>query len=102
MSQSGTAAASSLQTDSQHSPPLFSIIHANRLTLAVEVTQEKVQDGRTGEIRDMAMARDAIIGNGSFAVVFHSRIFPNNEDVAIKRVLQDKRFKVLDLRPLYF
>ena len=35
-----------------------------------------------------------IVGNGSFGVVFHTKLAPNGEDAAIKRVLQDKRFKV--------
>jgi len=36
-----------------------------------------------------------IVGNGSFGVVFQTKISPSGEDAAIKRVLQDKRFKVL-------
>lgn len=35
-----------------------------------------------------------IVGNGSFGVVFQTKLAPNGEDAAIKRVLQDKRFKV--------
>lgn len=35
-----------------------------------------------------------IIGNGSFGVVFQARLVDSNEPVAIKKVLQDKRFKV--------
>jgi serine/threonine protein kinase len=35
-----------------------------------------------------------IVGNGSFGVVFQTKLSPNGEDAAIKRVLQDKRFKV--------
>lgn len=34
-----------------------------------------------------------IVGNGSFGVVFQTKLSPNGEDAAIKRVLQDKRFK---------
>lgn len=34
-----------------------------------------------------------IVGNGSFGVVFQTKLAPNGEDAAIKRVLQDKRFK---------
>lgn len=39
-----------------------------------------------------------IVGNGSFGVVFQTKLAPNGEDAAIKRVLQDKRFKVRDVR----
>jgi glycogen synthase kinase 3 beta len=38
-----------------------------------------------------------IVGNGSFGVVFQTKMSPSGEDAAIKRVLQDKRFKVSDL-----
>lgn len=41
-----------------------------------------------------------IIGNGSFGVVFQAKLCDTGELVAIKKVLQDKRFKV---RPnIYF
>lgn len=39
-----------------------------------------------------------IVGNGSFGVVFQTKLAPNGEDAAIKRVLQDKRFKVRYVR----
>ena len=35
-----------------------------------------------------------IIGSGSFGVVYHARLLETNDSVAIKKVLQDKRFKV--------
>ncbi len=35
-----------------------------------------------------------VIGNGSFGVVYMARLVESNEQVAIKKVLQDKRFKV--------
>lgn len=35
-----------------------------------------------------------VIGNGSFGVVYQARLCENSELVAIKKVLQDKRFKV--------
>jgi serine/threonine protein kinase len=35
-----------------------------------------------------------VIGNGSFGVVFQARLVEGNDQVAIKKVLQDKRFKV--------
>lgn len=36
-----------------------------------------------------------MIGNGSFGVVYLAKLVQTNEDVAIKKVLQDKRFKVI-------
>lgn len=35
-----------------------------------------------------------VIGNGSFGVVYQAKLVGTNELVAIKKVLQDKRFKV--------
>jgi len=39
-----------------------------------------------------------VIGNGSFGVVFQARLVDTNEQVAIKKVLQDKRFKNRELQ----
>jgi len=61
-----------------------------------EVIREKVQDGVTGETRDMQYTQCKIVGNGSFGVVFQTKLSPSGEDAAIKRVLQDKRFKVFE------
>jgi len=61
---------------------------------STEVIREKVQDGVTGETRDMQYTQCKIVGNGSFGVVFQTKLSPSGEDAAIKRVLQDKRFKV--------
>lgn len=63
-----------------------------------EVIREKVQDGVTGEQREIQYTQCKIVGNGSFGVVFQTKLSPSGEDAAIKRVLQDKRFKV-NLRP---
>lgn len=61
---------------------------------SVEVIRERVQDGVTGETRDLQYTQCKIVGNGSFGVVFQTKLSPSGEDAAIKRVLQDKRFKV--------
>jgi glycogen synthase kinase 3 beta len=68
------------------------------LTSAAEVIREKVQDGITGETRDLQYTQCKIVGNGSFGVVFQTKLSPSNEDAAIKRVLQDKRFKNRELQ----
>ncbi|EFE36766.1 uncharacterized protein ARB_04291 [Trichophyton benhamiae CBS 112371] len=60
-----------------------------------EVIREKVQDGVTGETRDMQYTQCKIVGNGSFGIVFQTKLSPGGEDAAIKRVLQDKRFKIM-------
>lgn len=63
-----------------------------------EVIREKVQDGITGETREIQYTQCKIVGNGSFGVVFQTKLSPSNEDAAIKRVLQDKRFKNRELQ----
>jgi hypothetical protein len=71
---------------------MFSLVH--KLKISTEVIREKVQDGVTGETKEMQYTQCKIVGNGSFGVVFQTKLSPNGEDAAIKRVLQDKRFKV--------
>ena len=65
-----------------------------QLTGVTEVIREKVQDGLSGETKEMQYTQCKIVGNGSFGVVFQTKLSPSGEDAAIKRVLQDKRFKV--------
>lgn len=43
-----------------------------------------------------------VIGNGSFGVVYQARLIDTQEMVAIKKVLQDKRFKVFFRRRCLF
>lgn len=55
--------------------------------------------GRGAEIsEEISYADTKVIGNGSFGVVYQARIVHSNEQVAIKKVLQDKRFKVNSLQ----
>lgn len=72
----------------------YSILAETDGAYNTEVIREKVQDGVTGETREMQYTQCKIVGNGSFGVVFQTKLAPNGEDAAIKRVLQDKRFKV--------
>src|SRR5687768_6500721 len=41
---------------------------------------------------------ECVIGNGSFGVVFKAKVVETGETVAIKKVLQDKRFKNRELQ----
>lgn len=47
---------------------------------------------------NISYSAERIIGNGSFGVVFEAKVVETNEVVAIKKVLQDKRFKNRELQ----
>ncbi|KAL7070203.1 hypothetical protein ACQ4LE_010402 [Meloidogyne hapla] len=47
---------------------------------------------------DLQYADSKVIGNGSFGVVYRANLVHSNEDIAIKKVLQDKRFKNRELQ----
>ncbi len=58
------------------------------------VVTERVQDGVTGEVMELTYRECKVVGSGSFGVVFQTKLGVEEQDAAIKRVLQDKRFKV--------
>ena len=51
-----------------------------------------------GTEQNISYSAERIIGNGSFGVVFEAKVVETNEVVAIKKVLQDKRFKNRELQ----
>ena len=48
--------------------------------------------------QNISYAAERIIGNGSFGVVFEAKVVETGDVVAIKKVLQDKRFKNRELQ----
>ena len=44
--------------------------------------------------QEVSYSDSKVIGNGSFGVVYQAKLCETGELVAIKKVLQDKRFKV--------
>ncbi|KAJ3064833.1 regulator of ime2 [Podochytrium sp. JEL0797] len=81
----------------------------------VKVTTVLASDGKTGESKELSYINHKVIGNGSFGVVSHVKILDSSvskaslsnikseaEGVtvpgAIKKVLQDKRFKNRELQ----
>ncbi len=49
----------------------------------------------SGDSEQKVVLKDQkVIGNGSFGIVYQATLVSTNETVAVKRVLQDKRFKV--------
>jgi glycogen synthase kinase 3 beta len=71
-----------------------------------KVVKVLASDGKTGDTTELSYSNCKVIGNGSFGVVFQAKLLgatKENEDIAIKKVLQDKRFKVrLTLPPWGF
>jgi glycogen synthase kinase 3 beta len=62
-----------------------------------KVTKVIASDGKSAETREISYTNCKVIGNGSFGVVFQARLVggaDEGQDIAIKKVLQDKRFKV--------
>ncbi|KAJ3196747.1 regulator of ime2 [Irineochytrium annulatum] len=51
-------------------------------------------DGKTGESIELSYTNYKVIGNGSFGVVFQAKLLDSGDHAAIKKVLQDKRFKL--------
>ena len=45
--------------------------------------------------QEVAYTDAKVIGNGSFGVVYQARLIGSNDLVAIKKVLQDRRYKVI-------
>ncbi|KAG8985908.1 regulator of ime2 [Tulasnella sp. JGI-2019a] len=66
-----------------------------------KVVKVVASDGKSGDQRDVSYTNCKVIGNGSFGVVFQAKLVnapKDQEDIAIKKVLQDKRFKNRELQ----
>lgn len=64
----------------------------------IDIITESVNNGHTGQLESIQYTQSQMVGHGSFGVVFQTQILPSNEIAAIKRVLQDKRFKNRELQ----
>ncbi|GJJ12474.1 Glycogen synthase kinase 1 [Clathrus columnatus] len=66
-----------------------------------KVVKVAASDGKSGQHRELSYTSCKVIGNGSFGVVFQAKVLnasKGEEDIAIKKVLQDKRFKNRELQ----
>jgi serine/threonine protein kinase len=59
-----------------------------------KVLKVAAKDGRTDQDINLHYSNYKVAGNGSFGVVYQAKLLRTGEDVAIKKVLQDRRFKV--------
>lgn len=70
---------------------------SNTLDEPHKVVKVDASDGRSGDNLEISYTSCKVVGNGSFGVVFAAKLIsPREEDIAVKKVLQDKRFKVSD------
>lgn len=73
-------------------PPFSSAVDDPR-----KIVRVVASDGKTGDVKDLVYTNCKVIGNGSFGIVFQAKLIDDSErnsEIAIKKVLQDKRFKV--------
>ncbi|KAI7880780.1 Pkinase-domain-containing protein [Lichtheimia hyalospora FSU 10163] len=56
------------------------------------------KDAKSGKQIQISYVNKKVTGNGSFGVVYQTRLLESNEDAAIKKVLQDRRFKNRELQ----
>ncbi|KAI8888319.1 Pkinase-domain-containing protein [Backusella circina FSU 941] len=63
-----------------------------------KVVKVMAKDAKTGNQIILEYMNKKITGNGSFGVVYQTRLVNTNEEAAIKKVLQDRRFKNRELQ----
>lgn len=68
---------------------LFTDKDGSRITTVVATPGQ----GPDGPL-EVSYTESKVIGNGSFGVVYQAKLCDTGEIIAIKKVLQDKRFKV--------
>jgi len=66
------------------------------------VTTVVATPGRGDRPQEVSYSDTKVIGNGSFGVVYQAKLCDTGELVAIKKVLQDKRFKVCSSEPVHY
>ncbi|KAI7854764.1 kinase-like domain-containing protein [Circinella umbellata] len=64
----------------------------------VRTVRVVAKDAKTGKQIKLSYVNKKVTGNGSFGVVYQTRLLDTNEDAAIKKVLQDRRFKNRELQ----
>lgn len=70
------------------------ILHSVDEPDSTKIINVQANDGKSGDPSELSYTNYKVIGNGSFGVVFQAKLLGTGEYAAIKKVLQDKRFKV--------
>ena len=83
--------------------PFINLAHNVLADDPQKVVKVIASNGKTGEQCELSYTNCKVVGNGSFGVVFQAKLVNGSladdggdDAVAIKKVLQDKRFKVRD------
>ncbi|ORX90909.1 Pkinase-domain-containing protein [Basidiobolus meristosporus CBS 931.73] len=63
-----------------------------------KVIRASVSEGKTGEPLEISYTNCKVVGNGSFGVVHQAQLLETGEEIAIKKVLQDRRYKNRELQ----
>lgn len=82
--------------------PCVRLCALSRLTSLLSSSPPCVQaktssSSSSGAKKSLSYAAERVIGNGSFGVVYQASVIDSGETVAIKKVLQDRRFKNREL-----
>ncbi|KAJ3278561.1 regulator of ime2 [Borealophlyctis nickersoniae] len=90
--------ATSSKAPANNSSQVINGIRISNEADATKVLTVLANDGKTGESIELSYTNYKVIGNGSFGVVFQAKLVQTGEYGAIKKVLQDKRFKNRELQ----
>ncbi|ORX97652.1 Pkinase-domain-containing protein [Basidiobolus meristosporus CBS 931.73] len=63
-----------------------------------QIVRVSVSEGKTGEPLEVSYTNCKVVGNGSFGVVYQAQLLETGEEIAIKKVLQDRRYKNRELQ----
>ncbi|ESW96072.1 hypothetical protein KL918_000019 [Ogataea parapolymorpha] len=72
-------------------------LNPSNKTAGQQVIAVEVRDGHTGALSNIEYAQKSMVGHGSFGYVYQITLLHDNSKAAIKRVLQDKRYKNREL-----
>ena len=93
-----SAAPSSTSSTASHTGmPLSSSPTPSASTSVAPATSSTSSSSSSSKKKAISYAAERVIGNGSFGVVYQATVIDTGETVAIKKVLQDRRFKNREL-----
>jgi len=98
MFQQNQEMADGQKQQKQHNPSTASDSLSETME-RMKITEAKEEEKqKKGGRKPISYAAELVIGNGSFGVVYQATVIETGETVAIKKVLQDRRFKNRELQ----